>query len=145
MNAGSFFFIALAVGFIGFEIFAAGRNSYRMEPEYVFAVYAKSAHAVAQCGPLESGLSEKFDASYRYVRGRAVAAVAGKSGPADRKAEAAVLEQELAVQQSVDALIRENNCESTEVWKLRKHYDNLARLNTPGSRAADLERRTAPK
>lgn len=136
MKAGTIPFVLLALGYFGLEMYVAGRNAYRMEPEHIFGEYATSSRAVGRCGPLKAVEADKFEANYRYARRRAVGAVAERDASAAPAAvEGVVRDQETAAQRSVDALIDERGCEDIEVFKLRKRYENLTRLNLPTTEA----------
>lgn len=133
MNAGSILFVAAAVGYIGFEIYAVTRNSYRTEPEYIFTTFATAARAVEACGALEPGHSERFAANYAYVQQRAANALKDGQGEPAEGAVTSVDELGRSAAREVDELLREKGCEDMEVWKLRKRYENLARLNLPSA------------
>lgn len=125
-------FAVIAVGYFALEVFVASRNAYRMEPEFIFGEFVAAAHAVSLCGTLKTAESERFDANYSYARRRAVDAV-GQARTAESPAaiEAFVRSRETDGRREIDGLVENLGCGDIEVFKLRKRYENLARLNLP--------------
>ncbi|MEL7537040.1 MAG: hypothetical protein AAFM91_08305 [Pseudomonadota bacterium] len=132
MNFGGIAFVVIIVAFIGFEMHAASRNSYRMEPEHVFGQFASADRAVSECKTPQLDRLAKFKRNYGYARNRAYAALAAKNPEASpQEVDDMVTVAQQVVHREVDALIAEKGCEDIEVWKLLKRFENLARLNLP--------------
>jgi hypothetical protein len=132
MKAGNLLFIAIVVGYLAFEVYVVGRNSYRTEPAYIFGEYVKAARAVESCGPLKAVDSSRFDNNYRYSKRKAVLAfIEGENAMEEAAALQTVTEQEATGRREVDALVGELGCDDIELFKLRKRYENLTRPNLP--------------
>lgn len=132
MKASAIPFILIVVAYFGLEVYVASRNAYRMEPEFIFGQFVGASQAVGRCGPLKAVESAKFDANYRYARRRAASAIAEeRASDAPAVIEGIVREQGTAGQREVDALTDELGCDDIELFKLRKRYENLTRLNLP--------------
>jgi hypothetical protein len=134
MKGSTALFVAIIVGYFALEVYVASRNTYRMQPDHIFGEFVSASRAVEVCGPLKPVDRAKFDANYRYARRRAVESSAA-NGAADPATEG-VQEQEDAGRQQVDQLIDDLGCDDIALFKLRKRYENLTRLNLP-TQAAD--------
>jgi len=126
-NAGALLFLAVAVGFLGFEIYAAGRNSYRMEPEYVYSAFVKAARAVEACGALTPVDAATFHTNLGSARQRAMRSLQETEGLTANDSDAAASALSRTARSEVDDLVASAGCDHTEVWKLRKHYEFLSR------------------
>ena len=130
MKSGALLFVLFFGAFVGFELYAAKRNSYRMEPEFIFGLHVGAARAVTACDADKSSRRQRFERNFLYARDRALAELA-ESASATTDVDAQLAEQITAVQTDVDALLAEHGCDHIEAWKLLKRYDMLARQNPP--------------
>ena len=131
MKLGPVVFILVAVGYFGFEVFMVSKNGYRTEPEFIFFdQFVSAAQSVEICGVLKKNPAERFMANYEYAKVRAANAIAEKN-PDKSEAEIASLvdERELEARAGVQSQIQEKGCKDTDIWRARKRFENLARLN----------------
>lgn len=132
MNAGPWLAAAAVVGFFGFEMYAASRNSYRIEPTHIFGQFAGASRGNTLCGAAGDEQLAKFSNNYAWTRKRATDALAEQFP--DKSADqidAMIAAQQDAVYMEVDALVDEKSCKDIEAWKLVKRFDNMSRLNLP--------------
>ncbi len=125
-------FAVFVIGYFALEIVVASRNAYRMEPEFIFGEFVAASQAVTLCGTLKPAEAGRFDANFSYAKRRAIDA-AGQARTTESTAaiEAFVRSQEADGRREVDGLVDRLGCEDIEVFKLRKRYENFARLNLP--------------
>ena len=128
MKGGVLVFVLLMVGFFGMEMYAAKRNSYRMQPDYIYAQFVGAAHAVDLCAVDTSENRVRFDRNRDYARQRAAAMLAENAG-ADATAQLTALEA--TTRDEAAALLAEKGCDDMAAWRLLKRYDLLASQNPP--------------
>ena len=130
MKAGTALLLAIVLAYLAFEVHVVSRNAYRTEPAFIFDEFIAASQAVRRCGPLKPVDASRFEANYRYAAWRAASAVTDDA-PADAPAaaERRRAAREAEVRQRVDGLVADLGCEHTELFRLRKRYENLARLN----------------
>ncbi len=135
MKVGPILAVLVVAGYIGFEMFAVSRNSYRMEPEHIFGQFVGAAHAVSRCGAPDDAQFDTFQRNRASARARARSALA----KADPAAVPAALDAELtdlitAAEADVDATIADLGCDDIELWRWQRRFENLARLNLPSAK-----------
>ncbi len=132
MNAGPWLAAAAIVGFFGFEMYAASRNSYRVEPGHIFGEFSGAARGQSLCGAADDEQLAKFANNYAWTRKRATDALIEQHPDKSRdEIDTMILEQQNLVYVDVDTLIEEKGCKHIEAWKLLKRFDNMSRLNLP--------------
>lgn len=139
MKATTVLLLAIVLAYLAFEVHVVSRNAYRTEPAFIFGEFITASRAVSRCGPLKPVDEERFEANYRYAKWRAASALAEASSAEPAVAvEARLRAQESEGRRQVDEQVAELGCEDIELFKLRKRYENLARLRL---RIPDAERR----
>lgn len=129
-KTGTVVFVLIVLGYLGFELYVVGRNSYRTEPDYIFRSYVQASQAVESCGVLKAGSYESFPGNLLYVQGRAADALAEANANLGHAAAAtAIRELEIATRREVEDLISRTGCDEKEVWMLRRRYENYSRRN----------------
>lgn len=132
MSIRTVLFVVIVMGYFALEIFVVSRNAYRMEPAFIFGEFVGASHAVSLCGTLKPAESDRFDANYSYARRRAIDATAqDRAADSPETIEALVRSLEADGRREVDGLVEKLGCADIELFKLRKRYENLARLNLP--------------
>lgn len=129
MKASTVLLLVIVLGYLAFEVHVVSRNAYRTEPVFIFGEFITASQAIRRCGPLKPVDVEQFETNYRYARWRASNAIS-EDRPAESPAavEATLEAREAEGRQRVDALVADLGCEDIELRKLRKRYENFARL-----------------
>ncbi|MEL7297277.1 MAG: hypothetical protein AAGJ86_06420 [Pseudomonadota bacterium] len=127
MKPGALFFLIFIVAYMGFELYAVEKTRYRMEPEFIYLDHVRSEKAAALCNKDVSEWRERFAQNFAYAKGRAEAVVASSEAtPAPDLAALTV-----AAKQDVARIIDEKGCKDTEVWRMLRRYELLAKRNPP--------------
>ncbi len=130
MRAGPIVAAAAIVAYLGFEMHAVGRNSYRTERDFVFQQFVGAAKAITVCGGGDENQHDRFQANSISVRRRALEHIQANNPSLDQQAQlAALAELEFSAASETQELIDRKGCDDIEVWKLQKRYQNLSRLN----------------
>ena len=130
MNKGTILAIIVLAGYIGFEVYAINKVSYRMEGLYIFDQYVSAQRAFSVCNKPEGKKYEKFLRNLAAVRRRALKELAEEQPEvsADEIQHLAAL-RETENQNKVDTIINAKGCEDKEVWTLLKRFEIYAKLN----------------
>lgn len=127
MKPGALFFLLFVVAYMGFELYAIEKTRYRMEPEFIYLDHVRSEHAASLCNKDVSEWRERFAQNFDYARGRAEAVLAtSEATPASNLAALTV-----AAKQDVERIIDEKGCKDTQVWRMLRRYELLAKRNPP--------------
>ncbi|MEM6810713.1 MAG: hypothetical protein AAF574_15940 [Pseudomonadota bacterium] len=129
MKPGTFAFLLFVAAYVGFEVWAVSKNSYRLERDFIYGQHVGAEHAVSVCGMDKSENAKRFERNVAYARERARDALLETVTEAE--AGAALAEVESEARAEVDAVISEKGCDGIEVWKLSRRFDLLARQNPP--------------
>ena len=116
--------------YMAFELHVLVRNKHRTEPLYIHDRYVEARRAVALCGDPDPQQRAAFERNLAAVSRRARADLAEQNPALDEDGvDRALAERAAAVAGTVDALVDEEGCEATEVWKLVKRHELRARVN----------------
>ena len=120
--------IFIVVVYLGLELYGLHHARERMEPGAVYDEFAGARRAVEVCNPNPPEAGD-FERNFRAVTARASGELEARQ-PAPTPQEVAV---ELAARRSareaeVDALIEEQGCKGSDVWRLQKLYEARSRL-----------------
>ncbi|MEM7762530.1 MAG: hypothetical protein AAF290_00495 [Pseudomonadota bacterium] len=127
MKPGALFFLIFVVAYMGFELYAVEKTRYRMEPEFIYLDHVRSEEAATLCDKDVSQWQDRFAQNFAYAKGRAEAVVA--SSEATSAPELAALAVD--AKQDVARIIGEKGCKDTEVWRMLRRYELLAKRNPP--------------
>jgi hypothetical protein len=129
MGKAPILLLLVLAGYIGFELYALHRTSYRIEPAYIFDQFLSAHHAVVKCGNPGPGQLEQFRRNLRSVAGRAAEALRGEY-PEQSLAdiEAMINERSRQREREVDAIIEAGGCADPQIKTLLKRFEIRARL-----------------
>ena len=126
-------FLILFGGYIGLELVAARKASYRMEATYILDQFAASAEAVARCGAPEPERLARFERNFDVVVRRAKRELAEQENAGDAASIAADIEaRRQAKSDEVAAIVAEAGCDDQRIVTLVKRFEIQARSNAGG-------------
>ncbi|MEE4330570.1 MAG: hypothetical protein V2J10_06860 [Wenzhouxiangella sp.] len=132
MNQGTILAIIVVVAYLAFEVFAISKVSYRTEPLYIFGRFVAVDRAMALCGAPDSQMRSRFSRNRASVRQRAERElVEGNPGESREVIDRLLAERIQQHESEVDALVEALGCDDIEIFKLKRGYENRARLNLP--------------
>jgi hypothetical protein len=135
---GALPFVLFIGAYLGFEMFAAHKASYRLEASYSLDQFAAEAEAVARCGAPEPERLARFERTYAAVIRRAEREGAEKEGAGDAAAVAAAVEaQRSARVAEVAEIVAASGCDDPRILTLLKRFEIHARLNVGGPARRD--------
>ncbi len=128
MKSGVVLAALVVIGFTVFELYAATRNGYRMEPAFVFGEFVEARQAAERCGVLKADPA-RFEHNFAWARFRA--GVDHVERAADGAAETWLTTEQNTRAKRVDEAVDELGCKDPAVRKFLLRYRNLARLKLP--------------
>ena len=130
MKLGPIVFVLAVLGYTGFEVYAVSRNSYRMQPDYIYSQFAAADRAVTACGIDKSSRRARFERNRNYQQARALERLASAEDT-DTPAAVRLDAQARAAVDEVNRLIDIEGCDSVSLWKWARRFDLLANHNPP--------------
>ena len=129
MKLGTFGFLLFVAAYVGFEVWAVSKSSYRLERDFIYGQHVGAAYAVSVCSTdkSENGARVERNAAYAKQRARDTLLETGT----EAEVAAALAKVEADARAEVDAIVAEKGCDDIEVWKLSRRVDLLARQNPP--------------
>lgn len=132
MKSGVVLAAIAVIGFLAFELYAATRNGYRMEPAFVFGEFVEARRGSQRCAAPTNEQQEQFDHNYAWARYRAGNDRAeADPAPSRTEIDAWLASREAELVAAVDARVDELDCKHPDVRKLVLRFRNLARLSLP--------------
>ncbi|MEE4279120.1 MAG: hypothetical protein V2I82_11690 [Halieaceae bacterium] len=129
MGAAGYLTIAVAVGYVGLELYALQHSRERVEPEAIYAQFIGARRAVERCGGNEAR-REDFERNLRAVSARALRELVEERPAAGAEALAATLAEQRAEREAeVDALLDTQGCAGADARRLIKLYEVRSRLS----------------
>ncbi|MEO0617485.1 MAG: hypothetical protein AAFY69_15255 [Pseudomonadota bacterium] len=129
MKPGTFAFLLFVAAYVGFEVWAVSKSSYRLERDFIYGQHVGAAYAVRVCSVDKSENEARFERNLAYAKQRAREALL-ETG-AEVAVATALADVESEARAEVDAIVAEKGCDDIEVWKLSRRFDLLARQNPP--------------
>ena len=129
MKSGTPIFILIVIAYVGFEVWAVSKSSYRLERDFIYGQHVGAAYAVSVCSIDKSENGARFERNVAYAKQRARDPLLETSS--EDEVAAALAKVEADARAEVDAIVAEKGCDDIEVWKLSRRFDLLARQNPP--------------
>jgi hypothetical protein len=131
MGAAGYLTVAIALGYVGFELYALQHSREQVEPQAIYARYVGARHAVQECAEPEDH-SDDFERNFRVVSAQALRDLESNEATAPKDSAAALAGLRRTREAEVDALIAEQGCDGKELWRLLKFYEVRSRLTLRG-------------
>jgi len=117
-------------GYLGFEIYTLKRLGYRTEPLFIYDRFLESRYGAQACGDLDPERLKKFERNLAAVERRALRDLGEADAQAgEQEITAKLASRRAGVEAETAALIAREGCDSIEAFKLKKSFENRARLN----------------
>jgi hypothetical protein len=129
MGKAPILLLLVLAGYIGFELYALHRTSYRVEPAYIFDQFLSAHHAAVECGQPHPKQLEQFRRNLRSVAGRAAKDLQEKYPEKSAADIEAMIDQRSRQREGeVDAIIEAGGCADPQIKTLLKRFEIRARL-----------------
>ena len=129
LDKSGFVALVIILGYFGLEVYGVHTQRHLTEHTYINDRYTAAAHAVELCGTDREVDRQRIAHNIRVVRRRAAEQLAEENpDQSPEYVEALLVDRLTARTAEVDALFEAQGCEGKALWRLKKSYEQIARL-----------------
>ncbi len=122
MNKASIPAILVIVLYLGFEMFAASKAGYRLEPLYIFDQLVAARVAETRCGNSDSEVLAQFDGTLGSIRRKALVALAEQHPERAEGIEAMLQQRQQENEQAVQDQIATVGCRHPALVTMKRRF-----------------------